>query len=149
MDKFLNFKIKSIHEDDRIITGHLAVFNNVDLDNEFFLPTAFDEQLEANGGSIIVKMLWQHRAVEPIGKGTVTKDDIGLKFVARLTEGVQKANEALALAKDEVIDSFSVGFRDLESRFDEGRGAFALIKAFVRPCRSSLRASRMRKSSPS
>jgi len=132
--KFLQVEIKAdqIKAEHRRVTGHLAVFNNIDHDKEFFVSEAFDEQLEKAGGSIEIPFLWQHNRTEPIGKGVVTKDSIGLKFVATFTEGVKQADEAFALIKDRVLKAFSVGFNDVTAKFDEDRQAVALLKASVK-----------------
>ena len=114
------------------VTGHLVVFNNIDHDGEFFVSTAFDEQLNKNGGSIEIPFLWQHNRHKPIGKGIITKDDIGLKFVATFTKGVKQADEAFLLIKDRVLKAFSVGFSDVVAVLDEAREAFALTKAVVK-----------------
>ena len=123
---------KQIKSEHRIVEGHVVVFNNIDLDGEFFVPTAFDEQLDKAGGSIVIPFLWQHNRQKPIGKGVVTKDSIGLKFVASFTEKVVQADEAFALVKDRVLKAFSVGFNDVTAIFDEARNAVALMKATIK-----------------
>jgi HK97 family phage prohead protease len=127
--KKIKVKLAKFDAEKRTVSGLLAVFGNKDLDGDIFDSSAFDEQLA--GGSIKVPMLWQHNWWEPIGSGIVSKVEAGLHFEAKLTEGVQKANEALALAKDAVIDSFSVGFKLFERERDNARQANILKRAEV------------------
>jgi HK97 family phage prohead protease len=56
-----------------------------------------------------VKLFYGHE--EPIGKVVEGRDtEAGFEIVARLTEGVQRADEVLALMRDGVLNKFSVGF---------------------------------------
>jgi HK97 family phage prohead protease/HK97 family phage major capsid protein len=64
-----------------------------------------------------VKLFYGHS--EPIGKviaGRETPD--GYKITAKLTEGVQRADETLALMRDGVLNKFSVGFMPVEQTRD-------------------------------
>jgi HK97 family phage prohead protease len=61
-----------------------------------------------------VKLFYGHE--EPIGKVVEGRDtEAGYEIVAKLTEGVQRADEVLALMRDGVLNKFSVGFIPEES----------------------------------
>ena len=75
-------------------------------------------------------LFWRHQ--DPIGKIIEHEQtDAGLMIRARFTEGVQLADEALALVRDGVIDKFSVGFEPMESRTEED-GSVTRISAMIR-----------------
>lgn len=75
-------------------------------------------------------LFWRHQ--DPIGKIIEHEQtDAGLMIRARFTEGVQLADEALALVRDGVIDKFSVGFEPMESR-TEADGSVTRISAMIR-----------------
>jgi hypothetical protein len=64
-----------------------------------------------------VKLFYGHE--EPIGKVVEGRDtDNGFEITAKLTEGVQRADETLALMRDGVLNKFSVGFVPVESERD-------------------------------
>jgi HK97 family phage prohead protease len=64
-----------------------------------------------------VKLFYGHE--EPIGKVVEGRDtEAGYEIVAKLTEGVQRADEVLALMRDGVLNKFSVGFIPEESEKD-------------------------------
>jgi len=80
----------------------------------------------------LFKALWQHRFDQPIGLNTVTKNGEGLFIRMKLAEGVRLADEALALAKQGVIDSFSIGIRILKEEFSRELGANIISMARLR-----------------
>ena len=64
-----------------------------------------------------VKLFYGHE--EPIGKVVEGRDtEAGFEIIAKLTEGVQRADEVLALMRDGVLNKFSVGFIPEESQKD-------------------------------
>ena len=74
---------------------------------ERFAPGAIDSIED-------VKLFYGHE--EPIGRVVEGRDtDAGFEIVAKLTEGVQRADEVLALMRDGVLNKFSVGFIPEES----------------------------------
>lgn len=86
-----------------------------------FMPGAFEESIAERQS---VPVLWAHDRKQPIGKTTrLAEVDGRLEFDARLTPGVQRADEALALVADEAIGEVSIGFEPLEWREIEGETA--------------------------
>src|SRR3990167_3431571 len=66
------------------------------------------------------KMLWQHEAKEPIGLWTTLyEDERGLYVEGRLALGVSRADEAYLLLKKGILDGLSIGFRTVESIYDQ------------------------------
>ena len=63
-----------------------------------------------------VKIFYGHDHNDlPIGKVIAGREtDAGYEITARLTAGVQQADETLALLRDGVLDKFSVGFEPVE-----------------------------------
>ena len=101
----------------RTITG-LAVPYGQDANiggayNERFVPGAITDVTD-------VKIFYGHEHDNlPIGKVISGREtDAGYEITARLTEGVQRADETLALMRDGVLNKFSVGFVPLESERD-------------------------------
>jgi HK97 family phage prohead protease len=86
--------------------GLAATFNRPDRANDILLPGAF--------GSIdatLVRMLWQHRADQPIGVwDEIRETPEGLRVAGRLLLDVQQGREAYALLKAGAVDALSIGF---------------------------------------
>lgn len=100
--------------EERTITG-LAVPYGESADiggayQERFVPGAIESVED-------VKLFYGHE--EPIGKVVEGRDtDKGFEIVAKLTAGVQRADEVLALMRDGVLNKFSVGFIPVASDKD-------------------------------
>jgi HK97 family phage prohead protease/HK97 family phage major capsid protein len=63
-----------------------------------------------------VKLFYGHQHDDlPIGKVIEGRDtEAGFEIVAKLTKGVQRAEETLALMRDGVLNKFSIGFKPIE-----------------------------------
>ena len=63
-----------------------------------------------------VKLFYGHQHDDlPIGKVIEGRDtEEGFEIVAKLTKGVQRADETLALMRDGVLNKFSIGFKPVE-----------------------------------
>lgn len=130
-DKYVTCKFEKADTDKRTIEGLSTTFGNKDLDGDIIESFAWDGQIESNP-TLKVKGLWQHQSFTPLGNVTHEKVAQGLFARYRLSEGVAKGNEALALADDGVIDSFSIGFRVIEEHFDQERRANIITRAELR-----------------
>lgn len=76
-----------------------------------------------------VKMLWQHRAEEPIGIWTSLAEDLrGLKVTGRLDLKVARAREALSLLRGGAVDGLSIGFRALRAQNEKALGGRRLLE---------------------
>ena len=107
----LELRLDDVEE--RTITG-IAVPYNQDANiggmyTERFAPGAIDS---VDG----VKLFYGHNHDSlPIGKLISGREtDAGYEVTAKLTAGVQQADETLALMRDGVLDKFSVGFEPVE-----------------------------------
>ena len=101
-----------------VFEGYASLFGVVDLGRDVVMPGAFRETIARRGASG-VKMLWQHRAAEPIGAWLAIEEDArGLKVTGRLNLAVAKAREVLALMREGAVDGLSIGFRAERSQRD-------------------------------
>ena len=103
--KNINFTLES--EEEGIIAGYASVFNVVDQHNDLIKPDAF-----AGINQEKVKLLWQHKAEEPIGMIQEIKEDKhGLYFKAKLLLDLPQAKSAYNLVKAKAISGVSIGFK--------------------------------------
>jgi HK97 family phage prohead protease len=94
----------------RVITGHAAVFGNVDLQGEVIRKGAFAEQLSGQDWKGNIKLLWQHDPKEIIGIPVELKEDeVGLFFEAKVSNTI-RGNEALELIADGAVNTMSIGY---------------------------------------
>jgi uncharacterized protein len=105
-----------------VFEGYASVFGLVDAGRDEVLPGAFAASLAKRGASG-VKMLWQHRAAEPIGQWTsIAEDKRGLRVSGRLNLAVARAREVLALMRERAVDGLSIGFKAGRSAIDRKTG---------------------------
>ncbi len=97
--------------------GYASIFNLVDKEGDVVLPGAFAQSLSQKPQ---IHLLWQHNPEEPIGKITEIYEDCqGLYIQAELLANIQRAEEAQELIKQSIIDSFSIGYRVIDSFFSQ------------------------------
>jgi HK97 family phage prohead protease/HK97 family phage major capsid protein len=107
----VEFRLDNTEE--RTITGLAVPYNEgADIGGAYierFAPGAIDNVDN-------VKIFYGHNHNDlPIGKVIAGREtDAGYEITARLTAGVQQADETLALLRDGVLDKFSVGFEPVE-----------------------------------
>lgn len=113
----LPFQIKSV-KDDGTFEGYGAAFGNVDLGRDRIHKGAFENTLKlVKDGKRKIKMLWQHDRRNPIGVYKhLEEDNNGLYVVGKFVKGVQQADEAHLLMKDDALDGLSIGFNT--TRYD-------------------------------
>lgn len=110
-----------------IIKGYASTFNNEDRVNDMVVKGAFQKSLTEN----TPKLLWQHKQDMPIGVvEKAYEDEKGLYIEARLTMGVKQADEARLLLKDGAIDSFSIGYKTVDSEFKGNTRVLKELKLF-------------------
>jgi HK97 family phage prohead protease len=101
-------QIKSNGQHDCIVTGYASVFGVVDQHNDITVNGTFGQ---ATKSPEMIKFLWQHDFLKPIGViKSLTEDSYGLKIEASINSKVSTGIEAIELVKQGAIDSFSVGF---------------------------------------
>jgi HK97 family phage prohead protease len=111
-----------------VFEGYASLFGVVDLGRDVVMPGAFRDSLSRRGVAG-VKMLWQHKAAEPIGTWVQIEEDIrGLRVTGRLNLAVAKAREVLALMRDGAVDGLSIGFRADHFQRDPASGVRRLKK---------------------
>ena len=105
-----------------VFEGYASLFGIVDAGRDEVVPGAFTASL-AKRGAPGVKMLWQHRAAEPIGQWTaIAEDRRGLRVTGRLNLAVARAREVLALMRERAVDGLSIGFKAGRSAIDRKTG---------------------------
>ena len=96
-------------EDTGIIAGYASVFNTIDQHNDLIKPGAF-KQLDRDK----IKLLWQHKAEEPIGViEEIIEDQHGLYFKARLLLDLPQGRSAYNLIKAKILPSFQSTIKHL------------------------------------
>jgi HK97 family phage prohead protease len=101
-----NIIIKSATEDKVMISGYASVYNIADYHNDLIVKGAF-----ASMDHSIVKFLWQHDSLKPIGViKSLIEDEHGLKIEAVINNKIQAGKEAIELVRQGAVDSFSIGF---------------------------------------
>ena len=102
--------IKAFDEEAGTFEGYASTFDSApDSYGDVVDKGAFTKTINENMKRI--RLLFNHNANEPIGKILeLREDDKGLYFKAKLSLGVQRAREVLALMKDEVLTTMSIGY---------------------------------------
>jgi len=128
--KTLKFEVKDINEDEGTFTGYASTFTDVpDSYGDVVDKGAFKKTIKENRSRI--KILWNHSVMEPIGKPLeMTEDDTGLLINGKLTLGVQRAKETLALMKDGVINEMSIGYDTITEAVVKGVRHLKEIKLY-------------------
>lgn len=112
--------VKSIDEEEGTFTGYAATFSSTpDSYGDVIDPGAFKKTIKERGDRI--KILFNHLINEPIGKPIeLSEDKVGLLVKGKLTLGVQRAKEVLALMKDGVINEMSIGYDTITETIVKG-----------------------------
>lgn len=133
--KTLPFEVKSIDEDQGIITGYLSTFGNVDSGNDRVLKGAFKKTiLEAksrmeNGRRYLWPCLWMHSPEHPIG-GYIdaVEDDHGLLTTLQLdistnAQGIPHNPLAVMVFsgyKSGYVSEQSMGYNAIQKDYESG-----------------------------
>jgi len=113
---------------DGAFDGYASLFGVRDTCGDIVAPGAFAASLRGRGAAA-VKMLWQHRADEPIGVWTqIVEDARGLRVRGRLDLSVARAREAQSLIRAGALDGLSIGYRTLRAVGDPKSGARRLLE---------------------
>jgi HK97 family phage prohead protease len=114
--KDFKFQLKGV-EDTGSFIGLAAVYGNVDLGDDIIAPGAFTKTLREKGNQ--VPILWQHDPREPIGIGTLTDSEKGLKIEGQLCMESPVAQKAHALMKMGVLKGLSIGYDPVVTEWDD------------------------------
>lgn len=112
-----------------LISGYASCFDKIDQQRDIIAKGAFSKTLRAwNCLGKKPKMLWQHRAHQPIGVWThLRQDDYGLYVEGQLALGTHQADETYLLLKYGALEGLSIGFRTLEAMHDKQRKARLIL----------------------
>ncbi len=118
--KIFSFEVKEVDEEEGIFTGYAATFSKTpDSYGDIIDKGAFKKTLKE--GAKRIKILWNHRVLEPIGKPLeMFEDEKGLYVKGKLSLGVQRGKEILSLMKDGVITELSIGYDTVKESWAEG-----------------------------
>lgn len=107
---------REVDMDARTISGYAATWD-IDQGRDKIHPGAFAKSIKEAFPAKRIKMLWQHW--QPLGMPTeMREDDKGLFVTGRVSK-TALGDEALELIRDEVVDSFSIGFVIPAGKSDE------------------------------
>ena len=116
--------IKSIADNNITITGYASVYNVVDQQNDIITKGTF-----LNPDNQIVKFLWQHDIIQPIGAiKSLHEDNYGLQIEAVINGNIRSGREAIELVKQGAVDGLSIGF-NLQSAYYNHLGQRVIEKA--------------------
>lgn len=126
--KFAGVALEDV-EADGAFSGYASLFGKVDLSRDAVEPGAFRKTLRRRGPES-VRMLFQHDPNQPIGRWTEIREDArGLFVRGRLTPGVARSREVLALMRAGALDGLSIGFRTVRATKDAGTGVRRILEA--------------------
>jgi len=113
--KTLRVEIKA-DEQENIISGYAAHFNNKDSYSDIIVQGAFKKTLNENKKRI--KVLWQHDMREPIGRPEeIYEDEKGLFTVSKISQ-TEVGKKAMILARDGVLNEMSIGYYPIVEEMD-------------------------------
>ena len=116
-------ELSDYDEKNSIVKGYGSYFGNKDSDNDVIAKGAYQKTIKENGN--IVKYLYQHNMMQPIGKmNELYEDDKGLVFVAEIPK-TQLGKDVIELMKSGVITENSVGILPIQK---EDRGDYRELK---------------------
>jgi len=124
--KVLPFTLTSIDGEGRTFEGYAATFGNVDLVGDIIHPGAFTKTITERGHR--VKLLWQHKTDEPIGRPMLREDARGL-FVSSVISDTARGRDTGVLLRDGVVDSMSIGYEVVQSDHEQkGKGTIRNLR---------------------
>src|SRR5215210_5228445 len=111
--EFRGFDLRA--EADSSFDGYASTFWHVDSYGTAFAPGAWTKTVNDQSSKALV--LWQHWTDQVLGRPTaMAEDETGLRVSARITESTTIGRDVMALLRDEVPLSLSVGFRTIAER---------------------------------
>ena len=122
MKGLLNYKnnslgaVKDIDVKNRVITGYLSSFGNIDHDNDIIEKGAFTKTINERRNQIY--FLNQHNFAQPHGKFAVLREDTkGLYFESEPLINTSYSEDALKLYEAGIIAEHSIGFVTTKKEF--------------------------------
>lgn len=109
--------VKDVDRKTRTISGYFSVFSNKDLDNDIIEKGAFTKSISERSND--VRFLYNHNWEKPLDKGSVNlkleEDSYGLKFDAKIPEGLSYGDDLIILYESGIVDEHSIGFQTIKS----------------------------------
>lgn len=118
--------------DERIVSGYLSAFGNIDSDGDMIMPGAFRRTIQEWGptGRKRIKHYMDHDNTKSVGVFTVLKeDDYGLYYESQAgdwTNGI----DFFKMVKAGAITEHSIGFKTLKKEKSEGHTKITEIKLY-------------------
>lgn len=114
--KLSHFDIKSIDGHTLNLSGYASVFNHIDQHGDIICHGAFADSIKSHNNDSNVKLLWQHNQDYPIGIiKSLHEDKYGLKVNIIINTDIKRGKNIESLIKQGAVNSFSIGFKLLES----------------------------------
>lgn len=121
--------VKDIDVKNRVVTGYLSTFDNIDRDNDVVLKGAFSKTLNERRGEIF--FLNQHNFAQPHGKFSVLKEDSkGLYFESEPLIDTTYSNDAIKLYEAGIIEQHSIGFITIDKELKSGTRCLKELKLY-------------------
>lgn len=114
--KTVSFDVSNVDGEGRTFEAHAAVFGNVDGVGDIIHPGAFTKTITERGSK--VKLLWQHKSDEPLGKIQELREDGKGLYVKAVISDTRQGRDTLALLKDGAVGEMSIGFDAQEKGTD-------------------------------
>ena len=124
IQKASKFTIKETDDDSRIIKGYASVFGNLDSDSDVIKKGAFNRSIKEWGpeGQDRIKLVAQHDISRPVARITTLKEDSNGLYMEAKFGTHRDGQDYYAMAKDGIINEFSVGFQAIEKDDNEKGG---------------------------
>ena len=109
--------VKDVDSKNRIVTGYLSSFGNIDYDNDIIVKGAFQKTIKERFAEIF--FLYQHDWSRPLGKFKELKeDDKGLYFEAEIVE-TSYGLDQLKLYESGLVNEHSIGYQVIKDEWDK------------------------------
>lgn len=113
--KQVAFKMDEVDDEQGVFKGYASTYD-LDRGGDIIVKGAFDKTLATNAAQ--VKILWQHKQDQPIGRPVVMRTDENGLYVEGKVSDTALGRDAKTLMKDGVINSMSIGFITKESDYN-------------------------------
>ena len=124
LQKASKFTVKESNDDTRMIKGYASVFGNVDSDMDVINKGAFNRSIKEWGpeGMDRIKLVAQHDISRPVARITQLKEDSNGLYMEAKFGTHRDGEDYYAMAKDGIINEFSVGFVPVQKEENEKGG---------------------------
>ena len=122
--KASKFQVKEADDSTRMIKGYASVFGNLDSDSDTIHKGAFNRSIKEWGpeGKDRIKLVAQHDISRPVAKITSLKEDVNGLYMEAKFGTHQDGDDYYRMAKEGIINEFSVGFVPVEKEENEKGG---------------------------